>query len=120
MLDRLFGAWVENIHDGRTNLQTIDGMELEGFYGDLELTSAKVMKRFCDGRPAITEARIGRGQALLIGFDPARQCWRPGATGLEALLADLIRGESPRTWSCDVPLTLRRRCAEADHYFIIS
>jgi beta-galactosidase len=117
---RLFGAWVDSIHDARTRPQSVDGMPCEGFYGDVALAGARAIKRFADGRPAVTEANIGRGQAILIGFDPARQCWKPGQSAMEALLADLYRGEAPRRWWSDAPLAFRRSHAKADHWFLIN
>jgi beta-galactosidase len=98
----------------------VDGLPCEGFYGDIETAGARVVKRFADGRPAVTEAEIGRGQALLVGFDPARQCWKPGQTGMEALLANLYRGDAPRRWWSDAPLVWRRSHPRADHWFLVN
>lgn len=120
LLAQLFGAWVDSIHDARTNAQSVDDLAVPGFYGDIELAGARVLKRFADGRPAVTEASIGRGQAVLIGFDPARQCWRPGQSGLEMLLADLYRGDAPARWWSDAPLVFRRSHAKADHWFFLN
>jgi beta-galactosidase len=120
LLARLFGAWVDTIHEGRTRPQSVDGAAVEGFYGDLELTTARVIRRFADGRPAASEARVGRGRALLMAFDPAWCCWRPGNAAVEALLADVYRGDAPRRWWSDAPIAVRRSSPKADHYFLIN
>jgi beta-galactosidase len=57
---------------------------------------------------------------VLLGFDPARQCWRPGQAGHEALLADLYRGDAPRRWWSDAPLVYRRSHPKADHWFLLN
>jgi hypothetical protein len=120
LLERLFGAWVDAVHDARTRPQAVDGVPVEGFYGDLELTAARVLRRFADGRPAASEASIGRGLGVLLAFDPARACWRPGQSAVEALLADIYRGPAPRRWWSDAPLAFRRSHVKADHWFLFN
>ena len=115
-----FGAWIDNIHDSRTRPQTVDGMALPGFFGDIQVTTARVLQRFDTGKPAVAQARIGRGLATLIAFDPARNCWEPGNTVMERYLAGIFRGNAPRRFTCDVPMTFRRNTPEADHYFVIN
>ena len=120
LLERLFGAWIDSIHDARTRPQCVDGLAAEGFYGDIARTGARVVRRFADGRAAVSEATIGRGQAVLIAFDPARMCWRPGRADVEAFLADIYRGPRPRRWWSDAPLVFRRSGAKADHWFFLN
>jgi len=119
-VERLFGAWIDNVHDAATRPQSVDGVGCPGFFGDLVSTSARVLRRFATGAPAVTEARIGRGSATLIAFDAARSCWKPGDAAMQDLLAGHLRGETAPRWSCDVPQTVRRRHADADHYFVIN
>ncbi|MGC9346593.1 MAG: beta-galactosidase, partial [Anaerolineae bacterium] len=71
---RLFGAYIDTIHDARTAEVTLNGLPIEGFYGDLVPATGKILARFDNGKPAITEARIGRGRALLLAFDPGMLC----------------------------------------------
>lgn len=118
--DRLFGAFVDVIHDARTVSQRVDGVGIEGFYADIVPTVAKVIARFEDGRPAVTEARLGKGTAVLVGFDAARMCWKPGRGDVEAMIGELTMADAARTWRCNAPLAVRRRCDAADHYFLIN
>jgi hypothetical protein len=120
LLEQLFGGWVDSIHEARTNPQAVDGIAVAGFYGDLELTTARPIKRFADGRVAVSVARVGRGSSTLMAFDPAWLCWRPGNTEPERFLADLYRGESPRRWWSDAPLVVRRSGPRSDHWFFVN
>jgi beta-galactosidase len=118
--ERAFGAYVDMIHDVRTNPMSLNGIAVEGFYGDVVPTSAKVVARFANGAPAITEAQIGRGSAVLIGFDAARMCWKPGQSTVESLIASLIMGRERKEWACSLPMTYRLSTPGADHYFLIN
>jgi beta-galactosidase len=120
ILDRSFGAWVDQIHDARTRPQRVDDAEVRGFDGNLVTTRARVIRRFASGRPALSEARIGRGRAILAAFDPARECWLPGNAPMQAILADLYRGDAPRRWWSDAPMAFRRSGKAADHWFFVN
>lgn len=118
----LFGAYIDAIHDARTAPLRLDGFDVKGFFGDLVPTGARVVARYEDGRPAITEARIGRGAAVLVGCDLSMMCWQPGplADAAGDLLARLAAGDRAPTWSCTAPLAFRRRCPAADHLFVLN
>lgn len=115
-----FGAWIDDIHDARTRPQTVDGIQMPGFFGDIQTTTASVLQRFDTGKPAVTQAHIGRGLASLLAFDAARNCWEPGNEALEQYLGDLMRGGNPRRFACSIPMTFRRSAGSADHYFAIN
>jgi beta-galactosidase len=116
----LFGAWIDTIHDARTDPRSANGIAVEGFFGDLRTTSARVICRFDDGRPAVSEARVGKGTAVLVAFDAARMCHRPGNLAMEGLLADLVTAGWRRPWRCTAPMTFRLSAPKADHYFLIN
>jgi beta-galactosidase len=118
--ERLLGAWVDNVHDARTRPMRLGDIEVEGFFADVEVTRARVLARFADGGPAVTEHRLGRGSAVLVGFDAARMCHRPGRSAVERLLAELARGDAPPSWTCDAPLAFRLSAPGADHYFLLN
>lgn len=119
-MERLFGAWIDAIGDTQSRPIQVDGIAVQGFFGELVTTTARILRRFDHGQPAVSEAMVGKGLATLIAFDPARMCWKPGQTRLEALLGDLYRGPAARRWSCDAGLCYRRRHRDADHYFIVN
>ena len=118
--ERALGAYVDTVHDARTAGVSVNGIQVEGFYGTVVPTTARVLARFSNGEPAITEARIGRGTAVLIGFDAGRMCWRPGHDAVERLIAQLVWGDTRPGWTCGAPLAFRRRAPAADHYFLLN
>lgn len=117
---RLFGAWIDAIHDARTRPLALDGVDCPGFYGNLVTDGARVLRRFDNGAPAVSEYRFGRGSATLIACDIARACWQDPDPRLVAILADCYRGPAPRRYHCAVPTSYRRRHGDADHYFIVN
>lgn len=117
MQEKLFGAYVEAIHDTRTNALSVKDVPVEGFYAELSVTDAKVIQTFSDGTPAVTEKVMGRGKAVFVGFDAARMCQKPGSP-MEAVVAELCGGD--KGWQCSAPLAFRIRCEKADHYFMIN
>jgi beta-galactosidase len=119
-VERAFGAWIDTIHDGRNEPQTVNGIAVDGYFGDIRATGARVLARFDSGKPAITEARLGRGSAVLIGFDAARMCFEPGRGDLESLIASLVTGDGRADWECDAPLAWRLSHQAADHYFLLN
>jgi beta-galactosidase len=116
---RLFGAYIDAIHDARTGGKTYNGVPLPGFYGDLIPTTAHTLATYSDGTPAITRTTHGRGTATLIGFDAARLCHRPGQPEIQRLIARLAQF-SPPGWDCDAPLAYRLRAPGVDHYFLLN
>jgi beta-galactosidase len=120
-VEHLFGAWVDLVHDNRTGHKAFEGVELPGFYGDIEVTDANVLEKFEDGMPAITVHALGRGESILIGFDASMMCFEPDShTGTESMLAGLVQAGSVNDWSCNVPLAFRRSAPAADHYFLFN
>jgi beta-galactosidase len=120
-VESLFGAWIDTIHDARTEPHAVNGIAIQGFFGDLKTTIARPLIRFDDGRCAVSEARIGRGSAVIIAFDAARQCFQPGASpAAEKLIADLTTADDPPRWRCNAPLAFRLSAPKSDHYFLIN
>ena len=119
-VEQLFGAWNDTIHDARTEPHTVNGMAVEGFFGDLKTTDARVLARFDDGRPAVSERRLGRGTAVLVAFDAARMCFKPGRGDIEGFIAELVTAAAPPKWRATCPLAFRLSAPNADHYFLIN
>ncbi len=118
--ERLFGAWVDTVHDTRTAPMALDGMNVDGLFADLSVPRARVLARFANGAPAVTESKMGLGSAVLVGFDPARMCWRPGNVAMEKWLAELLDGHTTPTFRCSAGVVTRRRSPTADHYFVLN
>lgn len=118
--NRLFGAWLENIHDARTGGPCFRGEPVRGFYGDLGVGAAECHERFATGEPAITVNRLGKGCAVLLAMDPAREAWKPGNDLAEQLIGEWVRRKVPAQWKCSHPLTYRLPTAHAEHFFLIN
>ncbi len=120
-LEQLFGGYVDVIHDARTTPVQVDGIEVEGFFGDVVATDAKPISWFSDGRIAATEHRLGRGSAVIIGFDPARQAHKKDhAPEMKQWLTRLLMQGRPMPWRANSPLAFRRTTEKADHYFLLN
>jgi len=117
---KLFGAWFDNIHDARTQPRHVGDARVAHFFADVELCGASVVETFDDGSPAMTEHRLGKGTAVLVGFDPARECQRPGNAAMEAVIASVCGSGYERGWSSDAPMAFRRHCEAAHHYFLFN
>ena len=116
---KLFGAWTETVHDGRTGGPIWEGQPVEGFWADLEINDAEVVARFSDGRAAVTRKAHGEGEAILMALDPASAALTPKNAWAETLLTSLAQ-TTPNAWSSTLPLTLCRTTPDADHFFLIN
>lgn len=121
-IDQLFGGWSTAIHDTRTQPRRLGRAEIHGFYAGLAVSDARVLATWEDGEAAVLEKTFGEqgGSAVLIGCDLSRQCLQPGNIETERLLADLVGIGRREGWRSSAPLAWRRRCAKADHYFLVN
>jgi len=125
--ERLFGVRIGDYQYSRANHvrwsladRGRDAVNLDGFVLDLQPTRARVTAQFTQGRPAVTEHRLGRGTAVILGFEAALACWRPGNRAIQSRLADVLRGDVAPTYSCAGALVQRLAAPTADHYFLFA
>jgi beta-galactosidase len=120
--ERLFGVRLGDYQYSRGNhvIWRLEGNALEGFVLDLQTTRAKVTATFDDGRPAITEHRLGRGAAVVLGFEATLGCWRPGRNWLQAILVKNLLGAHVPDYLCAGALAYRLATPTADHYFLMN
>lgn len=116
----LFGAWIAAIHDARTQPRQLGRVDVRGFFADLKPSDGRVIARFDDGSPAIVEKTLGAGSAVLVGCDLSMLCLKPGNEPAEQLLSELVQAGTQSDWRCSTPMAWRRRCAKADHFFLIN
>ena len=120
-LDRLFGGWVDQLHDtGRGALALSAGdadLPVTGFFADLRTGDAGVSHRFADGRTAALDCSRGAGSACLIGFEPGRLTLHPGDAALQAWMIDRLRLGGP-AWSSTAPATSWLHGPDADHVLL--
>jgi beta-galactosidase len=120
--ERLFGVRIDDYQYSRSNHTRwrIDGHELAGFALDLHPTTARVVERFEDGAPSVTENRVGRGTAVILGYEAALGCWKPGDTWLQARLVRHVLGRHRSPYTCRGGIAYRLASPTADHYFLLN
>jgi beta-galactosidase len=120
--ERLFGVRIDDYQYSRSNHARwrLDGRELAGFALDLHPTAARVVERFEGGAPAVTEHRLGRGTAVVLGFEASLGCWRPGDAWLEARLVRHALGAVRSPYACRGGIAYRLAAPAADHYFLMN
>ncbi len=120
--ERLFGVRIDDYQYSRRNHArwSLGGQELAGFALDLHPTSARVVERFEGGGPAVTEHRLGRGTAVILGFEASLGCWQPGNAWLEARLVRHALGAVRSPYACRGGIAYRLAAPAADHYFLMN
>ena len=119
--EKLFGTTINEYQFGGINRPyQLDGRELEGFTIDMTPTSAEVTQRYDDGLPAITENKLGKGTAVILGYEASMHCFKPGNTVAEKHLLDQILNGMKPYFRCDEAIVYRLAADKADHYFLIN
>jgi beta-galactosidase len=119
--EQLFGVEISDYqYSGVNRNWTLDGNLLRGMTADLIPTGAKVSARYGNGAPAITEFGLGKGKAVLLGYEAARHCFKPGNTGWEQGLTRYLLGENKAPYTCDNALVYRLAGPGSDHYFVLN
>lgn len=122
LFEQTFGAVLNEFAYARgiNSPLTLEGVELEGFAAEITPTSARVIARYDNGRPGITEAAVGKGTAVILGTQAGLTCWKPGHDDLEKLLLRHALGKYESPYACDGALAYRLAAPLADHYFLIN
>lgn len=117
---QVFGCTLDDYQYSSNVPRALEGQPLTGFVVDLTLAGAQVAGAYDDGRPAVTENTYGRGTAVLIGFEAALMCARPGNEQIERLLVRYALGPRRSPYACDGAIVYRLAAPAADHYFLIN
>jgi beta-galactosidase len=121
--EQLFGCRIGDFQFSRANHAQwrIGEHALAGFTLDLQPTRARVVEKFADGRPAVTEHSLGKGTAVIIGHAAALACWKPGDTWAQSALVRHALGRLESPYACDGGVIAYRLAAPgADHYFLVN
>jgi beta-galactosidase len=119
--EKLFGTTVNDFQFSGFNItNTIDGLILKGFTVYATPTTAKVMTKYNNGNPAIMENRLGKGTAVLIGYEASKMCLKPGNTREESMLLKYSIGSLSSPYKCNEAIVYRLSSPSADHYFLIN
>jgi len=119
--EQLFGASLSDYqYSGVNRLWILDGQKLKGFTADFIATTAETKAKYDNGNAAILENKVGKGKAVLLGYEAAIACFKPGNANWEKSFLKYVLGENASPYSCSNALVYRLGSNSADHYFVIN
>jgi len=119
--ESLFGTKLADYqYSGINRIWTLENEKLKGFTVDLKTTSAKILARYGNGNPAITENFLGKGSAVFLGYEAAMACFKPGNPNWEKKFIQYVLGSKTSPYFCSNALVYRLSGEKADHYFVIN
>jgi len=97
------------------------GEVLEGFTAELAPTTATVLAEYDKrGKPAITENKLGKGSAVLLGCQASLNCHLPGSDWYEALIREFSVDQERVPFACDDVLAYQLVAPGARHLFLVN
>lgn len=118
--ERLFGAELADLQYSNNEPRKVDAFAVPGFVSALRVNGAKVLARLDTGEPAVTENKLGKGTAVLLGWDASHAVFAPGKTLGEELLRRYALGSYRSSYRCDGAVVYRLAAPGAVHYFLIN
>ena len=118
--EQLFGATIDDFQFSGTNRQlTIAGKEVQGFTINSTATAARVVEIYDNGKPAVLEHSLGKGKAILLGFQASLNAFE-NSTKPSLPILQYTLGAYSSSYSCPNALVYRLAAPEADHYFLLN
>lgn len=118
--ESLFGCTLDDYQYASNVPGKIGACDLKGFVADMTPTTAKVVARYNNGRPAVMENRMGKGTAVILGYEASQMCARPGRDDVEAMLVRQTLGSYRAPFRCKGAIVYRLASPDADHYFLVN
>jgi beta-galactosidase len=118
--EQLFGCSIRDFQYASNIDWTLQGRPMRGFTADLGVTTAEVAATFDQGPPAVTVHQVGDGAGVVLAYEAALQCYRPGNDAAENDLTAWALGQQQAPFSCTGALAYRLASPQADHYFLIN
>lgn len=120
--EKLFGAKLSEYMYSRdcNTVFHLRGEKLEGFTARILPTTAEVVDYYDNRKdPAITENKLGKGTAVLLGVQASLNSHLQGNEWYEALIRELsVTQELP--YSCEGVLVYRQVAPKAQHFFFVN
>jgi beta-galactosidase len=119
--EKLFGVLLTDVqYSGVNRTFQLDGKDLKGFTFDLTPTTAKIIATYSHGKAGITENNLGKGKAIILGYEASLNCFKQGNTDEEKKLVRYALGEYTPTFTCEGSLVYRLSAPTADYYIFIN
>jgi beta-galactosidase len=119
--ERLFGTTLDDHQHSGNNVQLyIDDFAVKGMVADLTPTTGRPVALYHTSRPAVVENALGKGSAVLLGFEASRDCFAPGQTASEQRLLRYALGGHAPGYTCEGAIAYRLASPGADHYFLLN
>jgi beta-galactosidase len=120
LFHQLFGAELADLQYSNNVPRVLRGKRLNGFIETIKPTTAKPTEWFQTGEPAIVENHVGKGSAVMLGWDASFALFHPGEASLESWLVQAAMGGLQSPYACDGAVVYRIAHPNADHYFFIN
>lgn len=118
--EQLFGATIDDFQYSGTNRQLrISGKEVQGFTINATATTSRIAEKYDNGKPAVLEHSLGKGKAILLGFQASLNAFETSAKASSPLLHYTL-GTYSSPYSCPNALVYRLAAPETDHYFLLN
>ncbi|MEL7118982.1 MAG: beta-galactosidase trimerization domain-containing protein [Bacteroidota bacterium] len=118
--EKIFGASITDMQYSNNVVQKIKEEALDGFYFEINPTTATVLEKFKSGLPSVTEHKYGKGSAVILAADASYAMRAPGNESMEKWTLQHTMGTLESPYSCDDAIVYRLAAPDADHYFFIN
>jgi beta-galactosidase len=119
--EKLFGASLDDFqYSGVNRTLKIGDAVMNGFIAAMTPTTAQTLASYDDGKPAILENRLGKGTAVILGYEAAHGCFKPGNAAGEKMLLQYALDKLTSPFACDGAIAYRLASPKADHYFLLN
>jgi len=118
--EKIFGASIADMQFSNNVPQHIADHKLNGFYFDVNVTTANIVERFKLGYPAVTEHSYGKGKAVILAADASYAMHAPGNDFMEQWTVKHTLGDLASPYACENAIVYRIAAPTADHYFFIN
>lgn len=118
--EKLFGVELSDLQYSSNEPRQMNGWKANGFVWHVKPTKATVKQKFDTGEPAVVEHKVGKGSAVVLGWDASHAVFAPGQTTAERMLVEATLGGLKPVYQCEGGIAYRLAAPGAEHYFLIN
>lgn len=120
-IEQIFGVTLDDYQfSGFNRSFKLDDLDIYGSFVHMTPTTAQVKSYFDHGKPAITENQVGKGTAVVLGYDASLMAFEPGNTLAEQTLLTHTLDSYRSPYACDGALVYRLAAPTADYYVLVN